>query len=84
MLVEIKKKNQNVGGMQIINFSGGLLSEWMAVPAFLGAPVPKMVLTSVLCEARACKWRIHPLRLCVHCCKNKSSSNKVMQRSISG
>lgn len=56
----------------------------MAVPTSLGAPVPETVfIVSIQRWARALKWQIHPLRVCVRCGKNKRGSNKIMQRSIS-
>lgn len=80
----LRKKIQSVGSRKIINSKVYLLSDWMAVPTSLGAPVPKTVfIVSIQRWARALKWRIHPLKLCVHCCKNKKSSNRIMQRSIS-
>lgn len=38
-----KKTPQVVGSIKIINSEVGLLSDWMAVPPSLGAPIPKAV-----------------------------------------
>lgn len=79
-----EKKIQNVRSVKMINLEVDLLSGWMAMPPSLGAPVPKTVfIVSIQRLARALKWRIHPQRLCVCCCKNKRSSNKITQQSIS-
>lgn len=80
----IWERGCSVGSVKIINSGVGLVSDWIAVPISLEAPVPKTVfIVSIQCWARAFKWWIHPLRLCVHRCKNKRSTNRTMQCSIS-